>query len=249
MINYLKSENYRLLRKKGLYLTSIICLLLIVAAAFGLHYFQQYDPNFPYGTSLFFYANVITSGILIMIVGFLFNLALTGKDRSLIKQPVSFGISRNTIFWSKLVLTLSYFVLLCVVGLLLVIGLGEGLLISEEQSIKNFVVASLNMGPIVLSGFMMIHVLKMLKVGDVYIIIVLFFLFILSGDLLRWLLGSVSGLNELYKYAPSTLLNDNLMSFMNQTAQFDYLFWVTGMVISLILLPIGANRFAKQPID
>ena len=54
MINYLKSEQYRLLRKKTLHITSLVCLLLIVAAATVLYYFQKADPNFPYATSSIF---------------------------------------------------------------------------------------------------------------------------------------------------------------------------------------------------
>ncbi|WP_164216050.1 ABC transporter permease [Virgibacillus sp. YIM 98842] len=239
MINYMKSESYRLLRKKSLHTTSVICLLLIAAAAAILYYSQQQDPDFPYATSMFFYSNVISGALLIMIVGLLFNSALTGKDTSLIKQSVSFGISRNTIFWSKLILTLSYFLLICVIGIILTIALGETLLASGEQSVRNFLIAASNMVPIVLSGFFIIHVLKMLKVSEVYIIILFLFLYIFSGNLLYML----------FDYTPSTLLNDNLMSFMNGAAQFDYRHWLTGIVISVISLLAGQNRFAKQNID
>lgn len=239
MINYMKSEHYRLLRKKGLYITGVICLLLIAAAAVVLYYSQHLDPNFPYATSMFLYSNVIGGALLIMIVGLLFNTALTGKDTYLIKQSVSFGVSRYTIFWSKLILTLSYFLLLCVIGLLLTIALGETLLASEEQSVSNFLIASSNMIPIVLSGFFMIHTLKMLKVSEVYIIIMFLFIYIFSGNLLYML----------FDYTPSTLLNENLMSFMNYSAQFDYHHWVTGILIAVIFLLIGVKGFAKQNID
>jgi ABC-2 type transport system permease protein len=249
MINYMKSENYRLLRKKGLYFTSVICYLLIAGAAVVIYYTNQHDPNFPYATSKFFYSNVVGSGSLIIIIGFIYNLTLTGKDTSLIKQSVSYGISRNIIFWSKLILTLSYFLIICVVGIFLMIALGENLMTSENQSVKNFLIASVNMAPIVLSGFFLIHTLKMLKVGDVYIIVMLLFIFTFSGDLLRLLLRPITGLNELYKYAPNTLLNENLMSFMNDATQFGYKYWITGIVISGIGLLIGARRFAYQNID
>jgi len=245
----MKSENYRLLRKKSLYITSIIGLTLITAAAIILYLSGEFEQNFPYATSLFFYANVISSNILILIIAFLFNIMLTGKDMSLIKQSISFGISRNTIFWSKLILTLSYFLLLCVIGLLLMIGLGENLLESEEQSIRNFLTASFNMLPIVLSGFFLIHMLKMLRVGDVYIIVILLFFFVFSGDLLRMLLRPITGLDGLYKYAPDSLLNENLMRFMDYAAQFDFRYWVVGVVISVISLLIGAKKFTKQNID
>lgn len=249
MINYMKSENYRLLRKKSLYLTSVICFLLITAAAFVLYYSQQQQADFPYATSSFFYSNVIGSGILVIIVSFLFNLALTGKDMSLIKQAVSFGVSRNTIFWSKLILTLSYFLLVCVVGLFLMIGLGESLFVNEEQSVRNFLVASFNMVPLVLSGFFIIHMMRMLKIGEVYILIILLFLFLFLGDLLEMMLRLVPGINELYKYAPSTQLSDNLINFMNQSVQFDFRYWVTGIVISVVSLLLGVIKFGKRNID
>ncbi|WP_245805769.1 ABC transporter permease [Bacillus alkalicellulosilyticus] len=249
MMNYMKSENYRLLRKKSLYVTSVIGLLCITVAATVLHFAQQNDPNFPYGTSQFFYSNVVSAGFLIMIVGLLFNVALTGKDTALLKQSVSFGISRNTIFWSKLLLTLLYFMLLCVIGLALTIALGESLFANEEQSALYFLIACVNMVPIVISGFFIIHALRMGKVGEIYIIMTLLFLFFLSGDLLRILFRSVTGLHELYLYAPSTLLNENLMSYIGQGAQLDYRYWITGIVISVLSLLIGARKFTTQTID
>lgn len=249
MINYLKSENYRLLHKKSLYFTSLICLLLIVAAGAVLYYSQKYDSSFPYATAQFFYSNIIGGGVLIIIVSFIFNSSLTGKDTLLIKQSVSFGTSRNTIFWSKLILTLSYFLVICVIGLFLMIALGETLLTGENQSVKSFLTASLNMVPIVLSGFFIIHVLKMLKIGEVYIFILLLFIFVFSGDLLRILFRPITGLNELYKYAPNTLLDENLMSFFNNAVQFSYQYWVTGIVLSVIALLIGTRKFAELNID
>lgn len=249
MINYMKSEKYRLLRQKGLHLTSLICFLLITAAAVVLYLTAKSDPNFPYGTSLFFYSNIIGSVVLILIVAFIFNASLTGKDMSLIKQSVAFGISRNTIFWSKLILTLSYFLFICMIGIVLMIGLGENLFASEEQSVKNFLIACFNILPIALSGFCIIHMLKMLKIGDVYIMIVLLFTYMFSGDLLKMMFQSISRLDELYKYAPSTLTHENLVNFMDHAAQFDYRYWITGIVISVFSLLIGVRRFAKQNID
>src|SRR5690625_6756032 len=74
MINYMKSENYRLFRKKGLHITSGVGFLLIIAAAAILYFTGQHESNFPYANSSFFYANVIGNNILILIIAFLFNL-------------------------------------------------------------------------------------------------------------------------------------------------------------------------------
>ena len=249
MLNYLKSEHYRLLHKKGLYMTSMICFLLIAAVAILLYFSQQYDATFPYATSKFFYSNVIGSGFIIIIVGLIYNSTLTGKDLSVMKQFVSFGISRNIIFWSKLILTLSYFLLICLIGIIWMIVLGENLLSGSSNSVRNFLIASVNMLPIVLSGFFLTHTMKMLKIGEVYILVTLLFIFVFSGNLLRILFGLIEDLNELYKYSPNILLNDNLMNFLNDAAQFGYEYWVIGIVISGIALFIGAKGFAKQDID
>lgn len=249
MINYLKSEQYRLLHKTGLHLTSIIGLLLIVAAAVVLTYFGQHEPNFLYANSWFFYSNVIAGSLLILLIALLCNSALTGKDMSVMKQSISFGISRSTIFWSKLIVTFSYFLLVCIIGLLLTIVLGETLLAGEGNSVGNYLIACLNMLPHMVSGFFIIHAMRLLKIGDIYIIFLLLFTFSFSGTLLRVLFRSISGLDELYLYAPSTLLNDNLTNFTNQAAIFDYHHWIVGTVISIIALFIGAKRFAKQSID
>jgi len=249
MINYIKSENYRLLRKKSLYMTTAICFILITAAAFILYYFNEVDAHFPYGTSSFFYSNVLGMGVLIIIISFVYNSTLTGKDISLTKQAVSFGISQSSIFWSKLMLTLCYFMLVCIAGILLMIGLGEILFAKEPETTGNFLIASFNMVPIVLSGFILIHTLKMLKISDIYNIIIIVFIYIFSGDLLHFVFRQINGWNEFYLFAPSTQLNDNLMSFMNQSMQLDYRNWVTGIVISVIALFIGALRFTSQDID
>ncbi|MDV6377132.1 ABC transporter permease [Sporosarcina sp. GW1-11] len=249
MINYLKSERYRLLRKKSLHITSLVCLLLLVAVATVLYYSQKVDPNFPYGTSRFYYSNIIGGGGFIIIVSFLFNFSLTGKDTDVLKNVVSFGISRNTIFWSKLILTLRYFLLLSVIGIALMIGLGETLLTSDGQSAKDFLIALVNMLPIILSAFFTIHSLKLLKVGDVYIFIVMLLVFVFSGDLLRILFRQVTSLNEVYKYTPDALLHDNLLHFMNHTVTFGYQYWITGVLLSSIVLLIGVTKFAKQTID
>ncbi|GIO21439.1 ABC transporter permease [Oceanobacillus sp. J11TS1] len=249
MMNYLKSENYRLLRKKSFYFTTAICFILITAAAFILYYSGKADSNFPYATRSFFYSNVIGMGTQIIIVAYLYNATLTGKDLSLTKQAVSFGISRSTIFWSKLILTFSYFLLVCIAGLLLMIGLGESLFTHQQGVTSKFLIASFNMVPMVLSGFLLTHSFKMLKVPDIYNVILLIFIYFFSGDLLRLLFRQISGLDEFYKFAPSTQLTDNLMSFMDQSVQVDYRYWITGAVIGVIVLFIGAAKFTKQDID
>ncbi|WP_286171918.1 ABC transporter permease [Gracilibacillus phocaeensis] len=248
-MNYIKSEHYRLLRKPSLYVTGGICLLLQMMAALLLYFFNQIETDFPYATSRFLYSNVVSSGTFLVIIAFLFNLMLTGKDMTLIKQAISFGISRKSIFWSKFMLTLSYFLLLCVVSLFFIVGLGESLLAKEEQSITNFLIALTNMVPLVFAGFTIIHSMKMTKINTIYIIIILFVLFTYSGEFVYSIFRPISGLNQLYQYGPDILLRGNLNDFMAQATSIDFRCWITGIVLAIPALLFGARKFTKQNID
>ncbi|AXH99214.1 ABC transporter permease [Sporosarcina sp. PTS2304] len=249
MINYLKSEQYRLMRKKSLHITSAVCLLLIVAVAAVLYSSKQADPNFPYATTRFFYSNIIGGSGFIIIVSFLFNFSLTGKDTALLKNAVSFGVSRATIFWSKLILTLGYFLVVSVIGIGLMIALGETLLTSDGQSVDDFLTALVNMLPIILSAFFTMHSMKMVKVSEMYILIVMLVVFVLLGDLLRIVLRPFPTVQEVYAYAPDVLLHENLLDFMNHTVIFGYQFWIVGALLSVLALLLGVTKFAKQTIE
>lgn len=249
MINYLKSERYRLMRKHILHLTCAICCALIIVAAFVLDFFGRNEVDFPYATSFFFYGNVIGGFVVIFIISLLVNGSLTGKDLALLKQSVSFGISRNTIFWSKLMMTLGYFLLLCLIGMILMIGLGETLFPNDAQTLRSFLLASVNMFPLVVSGFILIHVLKMCRIGDVYTVIIVLIVYMMSDRIVNVMFRRIDGLNELHKWTPSALLNENMMQYVEYTVMFDWKYWIVGMVISLIVLPLGIIVFRKQDID
>lgn len=249
MINYLKSEQYRLMRKKTLHLTSMICCALIIVAALILDFFGRNEVDFPYATSFFFYSNVIGGGIFLFIIALLVNGALTGKDQSLLKQSLSFGISRDTIFWSKLMLTLGYFLLLCIIGMVLMVGLGETLFPGDKGALRSFLLACVNMFPLVVSGFFLIHVLRMSRIGEAYTVVIVLVVYTMSDSIVNIIFRRIEGLTELYKWMPSALLNDNILQYMEYTVTFEWKFWIVGIAISLIILPIGIRVFQRRDID
>ena len=102
-----------------MYLTISISLGLVIAAILALYLSLQADGHFPYGTNRFLYLNVLSVFPLILLIGFLVSRQLLGSDISMVKQSVAFGISRNRIFFTKLVLTLTEFLLLCSMGILI----------------------------------------------------------------------------------------------------------------------------------
>lgn len=249
MINYLKSEQYRLLRKKSLHLTSLVCLLLISVAGAVLAYFGKTDPTFPYATSSFYYSNVLGGAGLIILIAFIVNFSLTGKDMAVLKNTISFGITRNTVYWAKLILTLGYFLVLSIVGLCLLIGIGETILPTESGSVSNFMVAVGNMVPIIISAFLLIHSLKLLNIGEVYILVILLGIYGFAGNLLWLLAKKFTFFKKLYEYAPDTLMNRNLMEFMNKTAHIEFSYYLTGGLLATAAIIIGIVQFSKKPIN
>lgn len=218
-------------------------------AAFVLDFFGRNEVDFPYATSFFFYSNVVGGGVLIFIIALLVNGSLTGKDLFILKQAVSFGVSRNTIFWSKLILTFAYFLLLCLIGLLLMVGLGESLFPKDPEALRNFLLVSANMFPLVMSGFFLIHVLKMSQIGDAYTVLIVLFIYTMSDSIINLMFRRIEGLNELYKWTPSALLNENNLNYMEYTVTFDFKFWLVGLLISVVVLLIGMNIFQKKDIN
>lgn len=249
MMNYLKSERYRLMRKTGLHLTSLIGCGFIIAFGFVLYFFGQNEANFPYATSYFFYANVVNGIVFIFIFVLLINSSLTGKDLDTLKQSLSFGISRPTIFWAKFILTLFYFLFLCFIGMILMIGLGETLFTGSDPYLKSYLIASVNMFPVVLSAFVLVHVMQMNRMGTIYTVIAILVIYTISDGTVHLLFRLVGSLDELYKWTPSALLSENSRVFMDNTVTFSWESWLVGIILSLVFLTIGLWQFNKKDID
>jgi ABC-2 type transport system permease protein len=59
----------------------------------------------------------------------------------------------------------------------------------------------------------------------------------------------VGPLDELYKWTPSALLNENAFAFMENTISFSWNSWLVGIGLSIIFLAIGLWQFNKKDID
>lgn len=248
MINYLHSELYRMLHTKWLYALCGGCLALVAGLGVILSYYYRTDDSFRYASASFFYSNVIAMGSLLILIGFLFSILLTGKDMEIVKQSVAFGISRNVIFWSKLLLTLGCFTLLCLLAAGLMVLLGQNLLPFEENTLRNFFYAASNMIPIILSAFAMGYVLSILNISEGLTIVLLLLVYNFSGNLAYLLLRPFPDLQKLTVYFPSTLLEDNLQGYMNQVAAVEGKYWLVGLLITAVSVIWGLLTFRKKDI-
>lgn len=133
MIRYIKSELYRVVHSKGIYLFAGICLAMMLAVNLILAYFRGKEPSFAYGNTAFAFG---------MLGGFMqpifFLTLLMGclvfadeyKNKT-IMNSIAFGYSRLTVYFGKLAVALIVSAVLLV--LLLGIFIGSGMLLLEDS--------------------------------------------------------------------------------------------------------------------
>ncbi len=124
MLNYLKSEIYQIVHRKAPYVFIFICSGLLIAMNLVLHQVGSGDVNFSYNTTEFAFSMIYTNLYFILVLCITVSAIIFGEEfqNHTLKNNVSFGISRGTIFVSKMILELVYaliafaFILGCFIG-------------------------------------------------------------------------------------------------------------------------------------
>lgn len=110
MISYIRSEIYRLLHSKGSYLFIMVCAALLISANVVLAVVGQMEVNFPYNNTGFslslFYSDLPIVFILcVSVASIVFGNEHTNHT---MKNSVSYGISRGSIYFGKLIAEIIY---------------------------------------------------------------------------------------------------------------------------------------------
>lgn len=110
MFSYIKSEFYRLFRNKGSYLFIVICSLLLLSSNVVLAIVKSTDSKFPYATTDFSLSNVYTNMIMVFILCIMVSIMVFGNEHNnhTMKNCISYGISRRTIYFGKLIVQILY---------------------------------------------------------------------------------------------------------------------------------------------
>lgn len=248
MSNYILSEFYRLVRMKVVYTIVITSVSLVGLLAVVLKIFNEQMTAFNYATTSFYYSNVFGMALLVVFIAFIFTSFLTRKNQHMIGHSISFGISRKQIFWSKFLLQLGVFSLLCVVVTFLLISLGQTLLTSEDRVLENFLLALSNMVPIIFASFCVSYVLNLLDVREAFSIVILLVIFNLIGKLGLVVFKAFPALKFLNSYLPDVLLDNNLSDFMKLSVRFNGTMWIVGLIIAFSSLVFGSFQFSKKDI-
>ncbi|MGN0142172.1 MAG: ABC transporter permease subunit [Roseburia sp.] len=136
MMNYIKSECYRILHNKKFWVLELVCAGLLTAMVLVLWYFQTFTEAFPYGNTRFALSNIYCSMTGFMYVAAVFMLIFSDSENKnhTIKNSVASGIRRSTIFGGRFVAaaiftTTTYVALIAVFAALsyaLLLHSGEG---------------------------------------------------------------------------------------------------------------------------
>lgn len=131
MLNYMKSEWYRITHCATIYVFTIVMAgltLLLNVASFVM---DKTDPGFPYGTVAFSLSFLASGMTLIFLVGAVVVSLLFSGDRKngLLKNAVAFGISREKIFYAKCIVCAA--ISFCSLVVILVVYIGSAVLLLE----------------------------------------------------------------------------------------------------------------------
>lgn len=119
MMNYIKSELYRVSHSRSIYyLTGILVFLSFLLNAV-LRWFRRVE-DFPYATTSFSYSNLVSNPMIFCVMGFIIGIILYEGNRKSgnMKNTIAFGFSRKEIFIGEcIVATLS-----AICALILILG-------------------------------------------------------------------------------------------------------------------------------
>lgn len=133
MLNYIKSESYRMRTQKGFFIIVGVLCGLVLAMNLVIFGFDKFTPDFPYGT-VRFSLNCFTGmiGHLMIVLGAVVPGCVFIEDRKngVLKTAVASGLSREKILFGKCIAAFFYtFLVLCIV---LAVYVGSAFLLLRE---------------------------------------------------------------------------------------------------------------------
>lgn len=245
MINYIRSEVYRNLRNKGSYLFVLCAMAFVIFLNIILFSFAKSDSTFPYANTKFAFSSLYTSLQVPMIicvwaVSIIFSQEY--KNQTL-KNTVSFGISRTSIYFGKFIISVifSFIAAVCVILTFIVSSyiLLENSGIEYLTTLINSVVAGI---PLLLFSLVVAHSFYFITEKEINVIGWWIGIVIVIPTLLT-MIGRRSEVSRVIaSYMPWNMLGN--ITF-NEVANTIVLGWITkeGIIKSIIVGVIGCVVF------
>ncbi len=110
MINYIRSELYRILRNRGAYLFILVCSALLTSANVVLAAVAHNEKTFPYATTEFAFGMFLGSFPAVFLLCITVASIVFGNEHNnhTLKNSISYGINRGSIYFGKLIVEILY---------------------------------------------------------------------------------------------------------------------------------------------
>lgn len=246
MINFLKSQNYLMLRSKKFYILAAVCYVLIILAGLVLYFMGQSGSYFPYDNARFYYVNVVGFSGLIIIISVIVNQFFHTKEiHQSEKVSIAFDMPKKTLYFGKFFALLYYFFTVCLVSFLILITMGSLLFEDGTRNIMLLVYSIINMAPMIFGALAVGHALFSSRMNAVGVVITILLLFTGLKQLFYGLTLLNKGFEPIYKLTPQYLLDENLQMYISHHVDLGIEYWIIGLMMGLLSLVLGYLKFKK----
>lgn len=257
MYNYIKSELYRLIRQKECYFFIVISSLLLLSSNIVLALCRNTDNTFRYATTKFSFGLICGCFMILYILCTWVGSIAFGNEYThhTMKNSISYGISREILFFGKLIVEILYAVFAFVIILGIYIGSSYLLL---ENSGSQHLMAMLEMASACLPFFLFVlavtNSFSFIIEGSGGAIAAICGLIIAFPAVSNMLAMKFEVFRQIGKILPYNLISKIGYDFVNQTLRLywktnGYLYyWIDGIVQMLIITIIGYAIFRKKEI-
>ncbi|OFI49575.1 hypothetical protein BG261_03060 [Floricoccus tropicus] len=246
MINYMRSEKFLLLRKVSFYIIALVAVLIPLLYLMILNQFKNVE-GFPYGNARHIYGFIIYSPYLESFIGLLIVALLTENKNNYLKNTISFGTKRNSIYFGKLAIGLIFFVVLCLVSIFCVSTLTQVTLPTSDTLFRNYLISIINVVPLVISMVVFGYALLINAGNPTLVLILIGFL----PSIIKIANKFISALDinlSIFSYFPSTLYAENFARFYDGSSYLMIVPWIVGIIISVVSYLVGMRSFNKKDI-
>lgn len=255
MLNYLKSEFYRIVRLKSVYITFAFCAAISLLFNGALFYFSN-EVGFRYSTTKFSFSTIyVNMPFLIYIVYMICSVVIDDEFKSrTLKNSVAAGIKRNTIYFGRfiieLVIGMIFYILLNALHIMLGLALLEN---SGAQYLHILIRSLVACIPIYIACAAICHCLYYILNNAINVI----FAFVVIVTLIPKAIGlagmKIGFLGKINEWLLSSMLEAKWDEAYNLTLTWDTTngfirCYIAGMIGIIVFSVIGSILFNKKEL-
>ncbi len=244
MLNYVKSEIYRVLRTKSIYTISFLCLLFLLANLTLTWFLGLGDENFRYNNTEFIFGFAQNSiSMLLLIVPFLVNSLFADEyQNGTFKNSVAYGVNRTVLYFGKLILSTIVSITICMIILFIFVASAEILLQNSGAVYRNDLLGDIwHSVPLFLAALTLSHMLSFTTKKASTHIFIYFSIVSLLPNILGMFYQVVAIPEAIFKLFPSHLIQ---MRYWQTTTEWLYC-WGIFVLYFIVTSVIGLRIFSK----